>query len=146
MDLNECRSLMSGAQVAQTLMGPKAFSLDRLIAIFGSLLMEHDRPKHADVLGTRAALEWEKQVNETMASAGVHQLVRPLSSLSCRFLGLTGLSLQVAHLASLHLVQRIGPADRLNGTTFKTGIGWETAVLLGEGLGFRLNEFWAGDV
>lgn len=74
--------LAGGVQVPQTLMGPKAFSLDRLIAIFGSLLTEHDRPKHADVLGTRAALEWEEQVNETMASAGVHQLVRPLFFLS----------------------------------------------------------------
>lgn len=65
-------------------------------------------------------------------------------SLACGVLNKENGLAQVTTLIGLHLLLRAGPADRLEGMTLRTGIGWDDAVLLGKGLGIRLEDFWAG--
>ena len=71
-------------------MGPKPFPLDRLIAIFGSLLAEHDRPElpsstmslaisSANILRDE---QWEDEVGEIMASSSIRALVSLASARS----------------------------------------------------------------
>ena len=44
-------------------------------------------------------------------------------------------------LASMHLLHRTSPPDRLEmSPTFKCGIGYDTALLLAKGIGIKLND------
>ncbi|KAL7410586.1 origin recognition complex subunit 5 C-terminus-domain-containing protein [Mrakia frigida] len=109
------------AKIPQTILGPKPFPLDRLIAIFGSLLAEHDRPDSSALRDE----QWEEEVGEIMASVSVRALI--------------------SNLVGLHLLQRTSPPDRLDGIMLKSELGWEEAVALGRGLKIRVEDWWAGD-
>ncbi|CDZ97002.1 Origin recognition complex, subunit 5 [Phaffia rhodozyma] len=109
-----------GAKIPQSLLGPKAFPMDRLIAIFGSLTAEYD-----DVVHSLSRDELSSTVGETMCSVTVKNLI--------------------AMLTSLHLLQRTSPADKLDGVMFKTGITFDEAVVLSRGFGFKISDYWAGD-
>lgn len=76
-------------KVPQSLVGPKAVGVDRVLAIWGALVVEHERPSIAVPVGAAGGrnFTWEDEVSSLMGSAAVRSLVRLFRSLgvfSCR--------------------------------------------------------------
>ncbi|KAA1472762.1 hypothetical protein DENSPDRAFT_801542 [Dentipellis sp. KUC8613] len=101
------------AKVAQRLLGPVPFPLDRLLAILAILLEEYD-------LETR-------QVGPEMSLPGEYTEME---------VGRVHVYGTIVELASLRLLQRTSPPDRIDGPpTFKCGVGYELALALARDLG-----------
>ncbi|KAH9896798.1 origin recognition complex subunit 5 C-terminus-domain-containing protein [Cubamyces lactineus] len=108
----------TAVKIPQRLLGPTTFPLDRLIAILGVLLEENDA--------------------ETRPVAPQYSLPGEYTEMEISRVALYG---QIMELASMQLLVRTSPADRLDGTpTFKCGIGYELAGKLARDLGIILND------
>ncbi|OSD07949.1 hypothetical protein PYCCODRAFT_1402031 [Trametes coccinea BRFM310] len=108
----------TAVKIPQRLLGPTTFPLDRLIAILGVLLEENDA--------------------ETRPVAPQYSLPGEYTEME---ISRVALYAQVMELASMRLLVRTSPADRLDGTpTFKCGIGYELAGKLARELGIILND------
>ncbi|KAI0330642.1 hypothetical protein GY45DRAFT_1323379 [Cubamyces sp. BRFM 1775] len=108
----------TAVKIPQRLLGPTTFPLDRLIAILGVLLEENDA--------------------ETRPVAPQYSLPGEYTEMEISRVALYG---QVMELASMRLLVRTSPAERLDGTpTFKCGIGYELAGKLARELGIILND------
>ncbi|KAJ8487791.1 hypothetical protein ONZ51_g3946 [Trametes cubensis] len=108
----------TAVKIPQRLLGPTTFPLDRLIAILGVLLEENDA--------------------ETRPVAPQYSLPGEYTEMEISRVALYG---QIMELASMRLLVRTSPADRLDGTpTFKCGIGYELAGKLARELGIILND------
>ncbi|KAI0315446.1 origin recognition complex subunit 5 C-terminus-domain-containing protein [Amylostereum chailletii] len=95
-------------QVPQRLLGPLSFPLDRLLAVLGFLLEEYD-------LDARV-------VPPEMALIGEYTEME---------LGRVHVYGTIVELASMHLLQRTSPPERLDGPpTFKCGVSYELALAL----------------
>ena len=126
--------------MAQRLLGPTAFPLDRVLAILGFLLDSYDLDGRAPgpefgVPGAYTELE--------LGRVHVYGCVR----LSRLFFFLHGSArclpenVQIAELAAMHLLQCTSPADKIDGPpTYKCGINYPTALALARGLGVPLGE------
>ncbi|KAI0371882.1 hypothetical protein BV20DRAFT_978516 [Pilatotrama ljubarskyi] len=105
-------------KIPQRLLGPTTFPLDRLIAILGVLLEENDA--------------------ETRPVAPQYSLPGEYTEME---ISRVALYANIMELASMRLLVRTSPADRLDGTpTFKCGIGYELAAKLARELGIVLND------
>ncbi|KAI0701668.1 putative origin recognition complex, subunit 5-like protein [Earliella scabrosa] len=108
----------TAVKIPQRLLGPTTFPLDRLIAILGVLLEENDA--------------------ETRPVAPQYTLPGEYTEMEIARVALYS---NIVELASMRLLIRTSPPDRLDGTpTFKCGIGYELAVKLARGLGIILND------
>ncbi|KAL5521206.1 hypothetical protein ACEPAG_9129 [Sanghuangporus baumii] len=111
------RKTKSGAiaKVSQRLVGPMSFSYDRLVAILGSLLREYD-----DEIGKKlddvSELKVEVDVYRVQTSASIRELV------------------------SMHLLHRATAQEKLEGVSFRCGIGYDQALLVARRLEIPLNE------
>ncbi|TFY54403.1 hypothetical protein EVG20_g9717, partial [Dentipellis fragilis] len=101
------------AKVAQRLLGPLPFPLDRLLAVLAILLEEYD-------LDTR-------EVDPEMSLPGEYTEME---------VGRVHVYGTIVELASLRLLQRTSPPDRIDGPPmFKCGVGYELALALARDLG-----------
>ncbi|GJE92400.1 Origin recognition complex subunit 5 [Phanerochaete sordida] len=108
----------AAVKIPQRLLGPMPFPLDRMIAILGVLLEEND----ADI----------------RPAAPEHTVPGEYTEME---ISRVAVFAQVAELASMHLIHRTSPADRLEmSTAYKSGIGYEAALLLAKDIGIRLND------
>lgn len=71
-------------RVPQSLIGPKAVGLDRVLAVWGALVVEHERPPASlaaaapgGSTGCGRNASWEDEVSSLMGSASLRSLVRP---------------------------------------------------------------------
>ncbi|EKM53224.1 uncharacterized protein PHACADRAFT_124702 [Phanerochaete carnosa HHB-10118-sp] len=104
--------------IPQRLLGPMPFPLDRMIAILGVLLEENDTDTR------RPAPEY--------SVPGEHTEVE---------ISRTATYAQVMELASMHLLHRTSPAERLEmSPMYKSGIGYDAALLLAKDVGIKLND------
>jgi hypothetical protein len=150
-------------KVPQSLIGPKAVGLERVLAVWGALVVEHERPPMSlpisDAVGGRN-FTWEDEVSSLMGSASLRSLVR-LSQLSCRCHRLQApgspaltqplLVPQLTNLTNQHLIQRTSfptsatGEEKIDSVMLKAGVGWEEASALGRGLGISIADYWGGD-
>ncbi|KAI0777624.1 origin recognition complex subunit 5 C-terminus-domain-containing protein [Trametes elegans] len=108
----------TAVKVPQRLLGPTTFPFDRLVAILGVLLEENDA--------------------ETRPVAPQYNLPGEYTEAEISRVALYG---NIMELASMRLLVRTSPADRLDGTPmFKCGIGYELAMKLARDLGIVLND------
>ncbi|EIW55782.1 uncharacterized protein TRAVEDRAFT_130191 [Trametes versicolor FP-101664 SS1] len=108
----------TAVKIPQRLLGPTTFPLDRLIAMLGVLLEEND----ADVRPAAPQYTLPGEYTEMEISR-------------------VALQANIMELASMRLLVRTSPQDRLDGTpTFKCGIGFELAAKLARDLGIVLND------
>ncbi|KAI0635099.1 origin recognition complex subunit 5 C-terminus-domain-containing protein [Trametes polyzona] len=108
----------TAVKIPQRLLGPTTFPLDRLIAILGVLLEENDA--------------------EARPAAPQYTLPGEYTEME---ISRVALYANVMELASMRLLIRTSPPDRLDGTpTFKCGIGYELAGKLARDLGIILND------
>ncbi|TCD63312.1 hypothetical protein EIP91_005693 [Steccherinum ochraceum] len=113
-------SAKAGAvKIPQRLLGPLTFPLDRLLAILGVLLEEHDSdvrppmPEYNDVPGSYTETE--------LARVAIYA--------------------QVNHLASMHLLHRASSPDRLElSPSFKCGISYDGALRLARDVDVKLHD------
>ncbi|KAF8344580.1 origin recognition complex subunit 5 C-terminus-domain-containing protein [Amanita rubescens] len=110
------------AKVPQRLLGPTPFPFDRLMAILGSLLEEND----VDGEGSRAPAD------DVFHTPGEHtdmEITR------------VGVYTSVVELASMWLLHRTSPSDRLEGPPmYKCGISYEDTLGLAKELDVPLND------
>lgn len=70
-------------KVPQSLIGPKAVGLERVLAVWGALVVEHERPPLtlaiSDTSGGGRNYTWEDEVSSMMGSASLRSLVRLVS-------------------------------------------------------------------
>ncbi|KAG8979728.1 hypothetical protein FRB90_007996 [Tulasnella sp. 427] len=103
------------AKVPQVLLGPNSFTLERLLAIYGALLVEHG-DGHTDPAQLRPG-EVEVEVHRTTILATLTELIQ------------------------LRLVNRIGQADRLdNNLMLKCNVGFDVAEGFAKEMKFSLSE------
>ncbi|KAG8999673.1 hypothetical protein FRB90_012025 [Tulasnella sp. 427] len=103
------------AKVPQVLLGPNSFTLERLLAIYGALLVEHG-DGHTDPAQLRPG-EVEVEVHRTMILATLTELIQ------------------------LRLVNRIGQADRLdNNLMLKCNVGFDVAEGFAREMKFSISE------
>ncbi|OJT07769.1 Origin recognition complex subunit 5 [Trametes pubescens] len=108
----------TAVKIPQRLLGPTTFPLDRLIAMLGVLLEEND----ADVRPAAPQYTLPGEYTEMEISR-------------------VALQANIMELASMRLLVRTSPSDRLDGTpTFKCGIGFELAAKIARDLGIVLND------
>ncbi|TIA90293.1 hypothetical protein E3P99_01645 [Wallemia hederae] len=106
---------------AQQLLGPKNFSFDRWLHVYGSLL---------------------HFVSEaSLTTYSLNNLKFDTSLFTDNELGQVDILDNVAHLTRIKMVQRTCPHDRLDGMTFKCAIGYHVASNLAKTFGVRLHEF-----
>ncbi|KAI0360740.1 hypothetical protein OH77DRAFT_1418741 [Trametes cingulata] len=108
----------TAVKIPQRLLGPTTFPLDRLIAILGVLLEENDA--------------------ETRPVAPQYSLPGEYTETEISRVALYG---NIMELASMRLLIRTSPPERLDGTPmFKCGIGYELAAKLARELGIVLSD------
>lgn len=106
---------------AQNLLGPKNFSFDRWLHIYGSLL---------------------HFVSEsTLTTYSLNNLKNDSRVFTDNELGQVDVLQNIAHLSRIKMVQRTCPSDRLDGMTFKCAIGYHVASNLAKSFGVKLHEF-----
>ncbi|WOO80835.1 Origin recognition complex subunit 5 [Vanrija pseudolonga] len=125
-------------KVPQRLLGPKAFPLDRLLAMFASLYAEHaarpeDLESDGEVAVTAAQIErkrarhaerdeqWEDEVDALAMSVGLWSLIPELEAQS--------------------LLKRTSPVDRLDNIMLRCEIDYEGTKTLAKGLKITLDEY-----
>ncbi|TXT08935.1 hypothetical protein VHUM_02409 [Vanrija humicola] len=125
-------------KVAQRLLGPKAFPLDRLLAMFASLYAEHgvrptDLESDDEVAVTAAQIErkraraaerdeqWEDEVDAVAMSVGLWSLIPELEAQG--------------------LLKRVSPVDRLDNVMLRCEIDYETTKTLAKALKITLDEY-----
>lgn len=106
---------------AQQLLGPKNFSFDRWLHIYGSLL---------------------HFVSEsTLTTYSLNNLKTDSGIFTDNELGQVDVLQNIAHLTRIKMVQRTCPYERLDGMTFKCAIGYHVASNLSKSFGVKLHEF-----
>ncbi|KAL1411514.1 hypothetical protein Q8F55_002475 [Vanrija albida] len=130
-------------KVPQRLLGPKAFPLDRVLAMFASLYAEHGvRPEdlaesdEEEVLGATAAVaraerkrarqaerdeQWEDEVDALAMSVRLWSLIPELEAQG--------------------LLKRTSPVDRLDNVMLRCEIDYEATKTLAKGLKITLDEY-----
>lgn len=125
-------------KVPQRLLGPKAFPLDRLLAMFSSLYAEHgSRPEDLESDGevgvTAAQIErkrarhaerdeqWEDEVDALAMSVGLWSLIPELEAQG--------------------LLKRTSPVDRLDNVMLRCEIDYEATKTLAKGFKITLDEY-----
>ncbi|EPT02035.1 hypothetical protein FOMPIDRAFT_141897 [Fomitopsis schrenkii] len=113
----------AATKIPQRLLGPLSFALDRLLAILGVLLEEND----ADV----------RPPAPQYAAPGEYTDVE---------ISRVAIYAQVMELASMRLLLRTSPADRLDSPpTFKCGVSYEVTLRLARDVSIPLNTLmWEG--
>ncbi|KIP09359.1 hypothetical protein PHLGIDRAFT_504934 [Phlebiopsis gigantea 11061_1 CR5-6] len=108
----------SAVKIPQRLLGPMPFPLDRMVAILGILLEENDA--------------------DTRLSAPEYKVPGEYTEIE---ISRVGIYAQVMELASVHLLHRTSPSDRLEmSPTYKCGISYDIAFQLAKDVGIRLND------
>ncbi|ETW75282.1 hypothetical protein HETIRDRAFT_423004 [Heterobasidion irregulare TC 32-1] len=106
------------AKIAQRLLGPMTFPLDRLLAILGILLEEYDydsRPQEPEYLSGVPGEETELELGRVHVYGAV------------------------VELSTARLLHRTSPSDKLDGPpTFKCGISYDVAMALAKDLSVPL--------
>ncbi|KZT08181.1 uncharacterized protein LAESUDRAFT_676836 [Laetiporus sulphureus 93-53] len=106
------------ASIPQRLLGPTSFTLDRLLAILGVLLEEND----ADVRPPAPQYTFPGEYTDMEISR-------------------VAIYAQIMELASMHLLVRTSPPEKLDTPpSFKCGISLEIALLLARDVGVLLND------
>lgn len=124
------------SKVAQRLLGPAPFAIDRVIAILGALLEENDFESRAS--GNQFKIPGEHTDME-IGRVGVFSYVR-------RFLAYLRTALifsvsKVMELTSMRLLHRTTPSDRLDGPPqFKCAISYDATLALAKELKVALND------
>ncbi|KAJ3507727.1 hypothetical protein NLJ89_g6139 [Agrocybe chaxingu] len=110
----------AASKIPQRLLGPAAFALDRMIAILGGLLEENDVDTRMGGLAKEFKIPGEYTDTE---------------------IGRVGVYSTVMELASMGLLHRTSPPDRLDGPPmFKCAVSYETTLLLAKELDVALND------
>ncbi|KIY47747.1 hypothetical protein FISHEDRAFT_44824 [Fistulina hepatica ATCC 64428] len=105
-------------KVPQRLQGPMTFPLDRLVAILGALLEEYDA--------------------DDRPLAPQYTIPGEYTDMEIRRVGI---QTAIAHLATMRLLDRITPVDRLDGPpTLKCRLSYEDALVLARRLKVPLND------
>ncbi|KAF9549933.1 hypothetical protein CPC08DRAFT_674975 [Agrocybe pediades] len=105
------------SKVAQRLLGPTPFTLDRMIAILGALLEENDA---------------ESRISSRLRIPGEHTDME---------IGRVGVFSSVMELTSMRLLHRTTAVDRLDGPPqFKCAISYDVAMVLAKQLHVALND------
>ncbi|EIM83784.1 uncharacterized protein STEHIDRAFT_148595 [Stereum hirsutum FP-91666 SS1] len=108
------------AKVPQRLLGPMVFPLDRLLAILGILLEEHDADSRPDLPDLESALSGEYTELEL---GRVHVLGA------------------ISELANMGFLHRASAPEKIDGPpTFRCGISYEAAMALGRDLGVGVRD------
>ncbi|TIC04903.1 hypothetical protein E3Q16_02484 [Wallemia mellicola] len=106
---------------AQQLLGPKNFSFDRWLHIYGALL---------------------HFINDTSLTAySLTNLKNDHRVFTDNELGQVDVLQNISHLTRIKMVQRTCPYERLDGMTFKCAIGYHVASNLANSFGVKLHEF-----
>ncbi|EJD07730.1 uncharacterized protein FOMMEDRAFT_144006 [Fomitiporia mediterranea MF3/22] len=105
------------ARLPQRLIGPTAFSYDRLIAILGSLLREY-----GDLNQVGQSVE---DVSELKAEVDVYRVQT---------------SATIRELVSMHLLHHSTAQEKLDAPTYRCGIGYDQALSLARKLGIPLTD------
>ncbi|KZT63620.1 hypothetical protein DAEQUDRAFT_104180 [Daedalea quercina L-15889] len=113
----------TATKIPQRLLGPLSFGLDRLLAILGVLLEEND--------------------TETRPPAPQYAVPGEYTDVE---ISRVAIFAQVMELASMRLLLRISPPDRIDSPpTFKCGISYDLALRLAKDVGIPLNSLmWEG--
>ncbi|EPQ51438.1 hypothetical protein GLOTRDRAFT_140895 [Gloeophyllum trabeum ATCC 11539] len=109
-------------KIPQRLLGPTTFPLDRMLAIMGNLMIEHE--EELDFGGD----EWEMEGLGRERNAEVE-------------VGRVGVLGAITNLTQSHLLIRTSPPERIDGPpTFKCGVGYEVVLGLAREVGVSLGE------
>ena len=109
-------SLTQRRRIDRKLLGPQAFVLERMMAVFGCVWEEATHHREKSIHG-----EGRKGLKELGGSADVLA--------------------QVATLISLRLLVRTGKEDLDGGSKYRVNVGWEVVRSLGRRVGVELGEW-----
>ena len=114
-------SNITNSKPSQRLIGPKNFTFDRLLHIYGSILNLINENSLSNYSRTNLLINHQQFTDNEMGQ--VHLLQN------------------LNHLTRIKLIQRTCPIDRLDNITFKCAIPYHVASNLSSGFGLKLHEF-----